>query len=138
MTNLQSANYLGSNVLCSIWEVPGSLCRLGHRLTWLRFFVAFLSLFRHRPYHSSAVSRRLTTAAARVRDQVRSYGVCGGQSDTGESFLRVLRFPLSILISSTAPHSLLPSRAGTIGQLGADVPSGHSLTPPQESKKRAN
>jgi hypothetical protein len=30
----------------------------------------------------------------------------------------------------------LPSGAGTIGQILADVPSGLSLTPPQETKKR--
>jgi hypothetical protein len=38
----------------------------------------------------------------------------------GQDFLRVLRFP----------------GAGTIGQLVADVPSGFSLTPPQETKKK--
>jgi hypothetical protein len=32
-------------------------------------------------------------------------------------------------------HHHLSSRAGTIGQLVADVPSGLSLTPPQENKK---
>jgi hypothetical protein len=52
-----------------------------------------------------AVSRRLPTAAARVRAQVRSCAICGGQSGTGARFLRVLRFPLAILIPPTAPHS---------------------------------
>jgi hypothetical protein len=32
-------------------------------------------------------------AAAQVRDQVRSWGICGGQSGTEASFLRVLPFP---------------------------------------------
>jgi hypothetical protein len=32
--------------------------------------------------------------------------ICGGQSGTGVGFLRVLRFPLPILIPPTAPHSL--------------------------------
>jgi hypothetical protein len=32
----------------------------------------------------------------------------------------------------------LSSGAGTIGQLVADVPSGLSLTPPQETKKKHN
>jgi hypothetical protein len=45
----------------------------------------------------------IPTAAARVRSQVRSCGFCGGQSGTGVGFLRVLRFPLPILIPPTAP-----------------------------------
>jgi hypothetical protein len=51
------------------------------------------------------VSRRLPTAAARVRAQVMSCGICGGQSDIGAGFLRLLPFPLQILIPSTAPRS---------------------------------
>jgi hypothetical protein len=54
---------------------------------------------------AQAVSRRLPTAAARVRFQVRSCGICDEQSGTGAGFLRVLRFPLPILISPTTPHS---------------------------------
>jgi hypothetical protein len=54
---------------------------------------------------AQAVSRRLPTAAARVRVQVRSCGICGGQSGSGADFLRVLRFLLPILIPQTAPHS---------------------------------
>jgi hypothetical protein len=69
------------------------------------------------------VSRRRPTARARVRAQVRSCGICGVQSGTGAGFLRV----------PTAPHS---SGAGIIGQLVADVPSGLSVTPPQETKKK--
>jgi hypothetical protein len=54
-----------------------------------------------------AVSRRLPTAAARFRAQVRLCGICDGQSGTGVGFLRVLRIPLPILIPSTAAHSSL-------------------------------
>jgi hypothetical protein len=52
---------------------------------------------------AQAVSRWLPTAAARVRSQVRSCWICGGQSGTGAGFLRVLRFSLAILIPPTAP-----------------------------------
>jgi hypothetical protein len=51
------------------------------------------------------VHGRLPTAAARVRSQVRSCGICGGQSGTEAGFLLVLRFPLPILIPPTTPHS---------------------------------
>jgi hypothetical protein len=54
---------------------------------------------------AKAVSGPLPNAAARARAQARSCGICGGQSDTGAGFLRVLRFPLSIHIPPTAPQS---------------------------------
>jgi hypothetical protein len=57
--------------------------------------------------HGHAVSRRLPTAAVRVRTHVRSYGICGSQSGTGASFLRVLRFPLTNFIPPTAPYPVL-------------------------------
>jgi hypothetical protein len=80
---------------------------------------------------AQAVSRRLPTAAARVRIQVRLCEICGGQSGTGAGILRVLQFPVPI------PNSHhLSSGAGTIGQLVADVPSGLSVTPPQETEKK--
>jgi hypothetical protein len=80
---------------------------------------------------SQFVCRWLPTAAARVRSQVKSCGICDGQSGTGVGFVRLLRIPLPSLIPPTA----LTSGAGTIGQLVADVPSGLSLTPPQDTKK---
>jgi hypothetical protein len=50
------------------------------------------------------IIRRHPTAAARIRAQVGSCEICGGQSGTGAGFLRVLQFPLPILIPPTAPH----------------------------------
>jgi hypothetical protein len=54
-----------------------------------------------------AVSRRLPTAVAWVRSQVKSCRICGGHRDTGASFLRILGFPLSIPIPPTAQCSLI-------------------------------
>jgi hypothetical protein len=73
------------------------------------------------------VCRRFPSAAARFRAQIMSCGICGGQSNTGASFLRVLRFPLTIVIH-------LSFGAGTIGQLVAKLLSGLSLTPPHPKK----
>jgi hypothetical protein len=81
---------------------------------------------------AQAVSRWLPTAAARVRTQVRSCGICDGQNGTGIGFLRVLRFPLPILIQSTAFRVVIYHA----GQLVADVQFGLSLTPPQDTKKK--
>jgi hypothetical protein len=54
---------------------------------------------------AQAVSRRLPTTAARVRAQIRSCGICGGQSDAGAGFLRVLRFPLPTVTPPNTPQS---------------------------------
>jgi hypothetical protein len=54
---------------------------------------------------AQAVNRRLPTAAVQVRAQVKSCGICGGQSGAGAGFLRVLRFPLPILIPPTASQT---------------------------------
>jgi hypothetical protein len=79
---------------------------------------------------TQAVSHPFPTATARVQSQGTSCGICGEQFCTGAAFFRVLllRFPSQIFIPPNAPRS----GAGIIGQLVADVPSGHSLTPPQE------
>jgi hypothetical protein len=62
---------------------------------------------------AQAVSRWLPTAAARVRVRP-ACEVCGGQSSTGAGFLRVLRFPLPIIIPPISRSSQSPG-AGTIG-----------------------
>jgi hypothetical protein len=63
---------------------------------------------------AQAVSRWLSTAAARVRAQICSCGICGGQSGVGAGFLLVLQFPLPIFIPPNSPFSQSPG-AGTVG-----------------------
>jgi hypothetical protein len=53
---------------------------------------------------AQAVSRWLPNAAARVRIRA-ACGFCGRQSGTGASILRVLRFPLPIIIPPISPSS---------------------------------
>jgi hypothetical protein len=65
---------------------------------------------------SQAVSRWLPTAAARVRVQVMSCGICGGQSGTGAGLLRVLGFPCQFSFHRLLHTHHLSSGAGTIGQ----------------------
>jgi hypothetical protein len=77
-----------------------------------------------------AVTRRLTTTAARARPEVKSCGICGGQS--GIEFGFPCQFSFHRLLHT---HHHLSSGAGTIGQIEAHVPSGLSLTPPQERKE---
>jgi hypothetical protein len=114
-------------------------CKRAARLVMLQLEQSELNSSKHflvlSKYHdraiAQAVSRRFLTATARFRAQVTSCGNCGEQSGSGAGFLRVLRFPLPILIPSMLYTHHLSSGAGTIGQLVADVPSGLSLTPPQ-------
>jgi hypothetical protein len=98
---------------------------------FLVFFCIYsaLLLIRSRAI-AQAVSRRLPTAAVGVHSQVRSCGICGGQSGIEARFLRVLRFPLPILIPP-AP-SRLSCGAGTIGPLVPCAPSGLTFAPPHE------
>jgi hypothetical protein len=81
---------------CSLRWRP-SVCNLTRRAAAL--YQALVSIIQEslliRTYFgrtiAQAVSRWLPIAAARVRSRVRSSGICGGQSDAGAGFLRVLR-----------------------------------------------
>jgi hypothetical protein len=61
--------------------------------------------------------------------------ICGGQNGTGARFVRVLRFPLPILIPPNAPYSSI-IRGWYNRPTVADVPNGLSLTPARETKKK--
>jgi hypothetical protein len=79
---------------------------------------------------AQAVSRWLPITATQIRAQVRSRGICGGQSGIGAGFLRLLRFPLPIsipLIAAQSPPSI--TWGGHSRPVVAAVPSGLSLTP---------
>jgi hypothetical protein len=51
-------------------------------------------------------TNKLPIAAPQLRSQIRSFGICGGKCDSGAGLLRVLGFPLPILIPRT-PYSLI-------------------------------
>jgi hypothetical protein len=56
---------------------------------------------------AQAVSRQAPTAAAQKPSQSLPREICGGQSGIGPDFLRVIRFPLPILIPPNPPHSFV-------------------------------
>jgi hypothetical protein len=122
--NVQSFKYLGSVVSTNITieeEIKerisaGNKAYFAHKMLFvsktfskkskLKLYNSVIRpivTYTSRPCRSSAVRRWLPTAAARVRVRA-ACGVCVGQSGTGVGFLRVLRFPLPI-IPSTSPLS---------------------------------
>jgi hypothetical protein len=86
----------------------------------------------HQSYGAQAVTHRLSTAAARLRVQVRSCGICDGQSGRGQVFSEYIGFSCQFSFHRLLHIHHLSCEAGTTGQLMADVPSGLSLIPPQE------
>jgi hypothetical protein len=77
---------------------------------------------------------RLSATAAQVRAQVKSSGICDGQSGTGAGFLSNTSVS-SAHFHSTYCSTLIYDRVGTICQTVIDVPSGLSRTPPKETKE---
>jgi hypothetical protein len=92
---IQTIKCVASEYVCNpdLWKVCSCLF-LYHTDTYLKVRAV-----------AQAVSCWLPTVAAWVRAQVRSCGICGGQSGTGAGFLLVLWFHLPILIPLIAPHS---------------------------------
>jgi hypothetical protein len=84
---------------------------------------------------AQAVSRRLPTAEAQVRVQVRSCGIFCGQSGIETGFLQVLRFACQFSFNRLLHnhHHHLSFGAGTISQTVAAVPSGLSPHPMRNS-----
>jgi hypothetical protein len=77
---------------------------------------------------AQAVSRRLPIAAARVRAQVTSCGICDGRSGTGAGFFRVIRFPFRSTSCSTVTiiyHLRLVQQAKQWPQFEVDSVSPH-------------
>jgi hypothetical protein len=95
---------LPQSTFVTLCGIPSfKLIRIGQNVTERKEDL-LLTLYTGRAI-AQAVMRRLPTAGALFCAQVRSCGVCGRQSGAGAGILRVLRFPLPILIPPTAPHS---------------------------------
>jgi hypothetical protein len=86
----------------------------------------------HGHVRAEVVCCQLPTAAAWIRSQARSCEILGGRSGTEAGFLRVLRFPLPILI-----HRLIHAPRGLV-QIVADVPSGLFHPTPINKKTMKN
>jgi hypothetical protein len=56
---------------------------------------------------AQAVSRLISISATRVRSQLKSCRICGGQSGARAVLLQVLQLPLPVFIPPTASHSLV-------------------------------
>jgi hypothetical protein len=83
-----------------------------------------------------AVSRRLPTAAAQDRAHVNHVEFVVDKVVLGQVFSEYFGFPCQFSLHRLLHnHHHLSSGADTMGQTVAAVPSGLSLTPPQEPRK---
>jgi hypothetical protein len=78
---------------------------------------------------------RLPLAAAPVRFQLGHGGFVVDRVALGQVFSEYFGFSCQFSFHQLL-HIHLPSGIGKIGQTVADVPSGLSLTPPKETKKK--
>jgi hypothetical protein len=81
---------------------------------------------------AQAVSRRLPTAVDQFKPRS---GHVVDKVALGQVFSKYFCFPCQFSFHRLLHTHHLPPRAGTIGQLVAGIPSGHSLTSSQEIKK---
>jgi hypothetical protein len=77
-------------------------------------YVSQPRLYKQEPRHRSGGWSLWTYHDGIVRYQVRSCGICGRESGIGMRFLRMLPFPLPILILTAAPHSSMTSSDVTV------------------------
>jgi hypothetical protein len=100
------------------------------KLTYPRNSTPFILISSSSRAVGQAVSRRFSTAAARVRVKVRSCGICAGHSGTEASFLLATSFAhcSSLILSIIRGWHYRPN--------SGDVQSGLSLTPLQETKMK--
>jgi hypothetical protein len=95
-----SMEYMHTNKM----EVAGRVHNALSNLSELAVVVVKGGAFRAAPYLQRLVAG-FQPRRPGVRARVWSCGICGGQSGAGAGFLRVLRFPLPIVISPIAPQS---------------------------------
>jgi hypothetical protein len=86
---------------------------------------------------AQAITCRLFTASAQVRDGVSYCGICGGQGGIGAGFFsKYFGFPCQFAYHRLIRiHHYLSSGADTIGQTVAAVPSGLMAVSPHEREK---
>jgi hypothetical protein len=88
------------------------------------------------PAIAQAVSRRIPRRRTRFEPRSGHVGFVVDKVALGRVFSEYFGFPCQFSFHRLLHTHQLSSGAGTTGQLVADVPSGLSLTPPRETKKK--
>jgi hypothetical protein len=119
---------------------PASYCFVPLRSNILLSAVAYSSLnYGVGRAIAQEISRRLPTAAARVRARSGHVAFVADKVALGQVFSVYLGFPCQFSFHRLFHiYHPLSCGTGTIWQLVADLPSGLSLTPPKETKKKTN